>query len=113
MFSFFRNLWASAAWYILAGSLVAGFAAGTVWYIMADRVSRARAEIRTLNGTILRAVEQRARDKLAMDQLARRNAAISRKHALSEAALQRALTANPDWAAQPVPKEIYETLRKP
>lgn len=113
MLNIFAGLWAKVGWYVLAASLVAGFAAGTVWYVMAGRITALKSDIRTLNGTILRAAEQRATDKATLDRLARANALAARQNASAKASLQRSVAANPTWASQPVPKEVQDALREP
>lgn len=113
MLNVFAGLWAKVGWYVLAASLIAGFAAGTVWYVMAGRIAVYKADIRTLNATILRASEQRATDKATLDRLARKNAATAREMASAQASLQRSLSANREWADQPVPKEVQDALRQP
>jgi hypothetical protein len=113
MLNVFSGLWAKVGWYVLAASVIAGLAAGTVWYTMNKRLASKAEEIRTLNGTILRAAEQRTTDKATLDRLARKNAAMARETASARASLQRSLSANREWADQPVPKEVQDALRQP
>lgn len=72
-----------------------------------------KTQIAALNGALLRAAEQRATDQATLDRLAKKNAATAREMARAQASLQRSLSANREWADQPVPKEVQDALRKP
>ena len=111
MLNIFAGLWAKVGWYVLAASLIAGFAAGTVWYAMNKRLAAKAEEIRTLNGTLQRLSEQRATDKATLDRLARKNAATARLAAQAQQRLGSAVRQNPDWANTPVPQSIQDALK--
>lgn len=101
------------AWYALAAVTLALMGSGWALKRAYEQQATQRAEIRALNGAILRASEQRILDRATLDRLARKNAATARESALAQAALQRALTANRTWADQTVPKEVQDALRQP
>lgn len=106
------NLKGLALW--AAGALIlVGLGAGMVWYAMADRLAAAKAEIRTLNSDLQRATEQRATDRATLASLAKKNAATARETASLRQRLDHSLFKNPEWAAQPVPKEVQDALRQP
>lgn len=101
------------SWYAIAALALSLAGCGWALRVQIRANGEQIAQIRSLNGAILRASEQRAVDRATLDRLAKKNAATARESALARASLQRSLTANPTWAAQPVPKEVQDALRQP
>lgn len=72
-----------------------------------------KAQISTLNATILAAYKQRELNTDTLDQLAQKNAALAVLASQRALALQSAIRTNPTWGSTPVPKEVQDALNAP
>lgn len=70
------------------------------------------AQIEALSKAAKAAQEQRKRDIGTLARRAQKNAAMGRENALLRQQLDAALAGNPEWAGQPVPKEVQDALSK-
>lgn len=116
----------SGIWTALTGiplwlwaAIAAILAAGALWIgVLSNRVSEGRAQIDALNGALSASqaeVEQlkniRAADTAAALVVQVEMDAIRIKEAKRRAELDKALKANPEWASQPVPRDIADSLQ--
>lgn len=99
--------------YALVAAALIGLGAAGSWRLMVPKLAAARAEVTALQEQARTAAEQRKTDKATMARLAAKNAAAQAAAASARASLRSALTAQPEWAAQPVPKEVRDALDLP
>ena len=69
-----------------------------------------RAQIGQYQEAARKAEEQRKKDMTVLAQRAKENAAAAREMTSLRQKLDRALTANQKWAAEPLPKEVSDAL---
>lgn len=97
-------------------ALVGGVA---LWVtILTGQVSEGRSQIKALSTALSASeaeVEQlrniRAADTVAANVYEKELAAIKAKEAITNAKLEKALKANPQWANQPVPRDVAGSLQ--
>lgn len=90
-----------------------GFGAGTVWYLLSDKLAQAKAEQGHLQAGLRALAEQRVKDQATLARRAAANAAAARREAAARERLRAAVTVNRAWADEPLPKEIQDALASP
>lgn len=97
----------------LAAAVLAGLGAFGSWRYMTPKLAAAQAQVTALQEQVKTAAEQRKLDQATLARLAQKNAAQARAAASARASVRSALAAQPEWAAQPVPKEVRDALDLP
>lgn len=97
----------------LVTAALVGLGALGSWRFMVPKLAAARAQVTALEEQVKTAAEQRKTDQATLARLAQKNAATARAAASARASLRAALAAQPEWAAQPVPKEVRDALDLP
>lgn len=97
--------------YLLIAALMAGLGAGTVWYWASARLAKKDAQITALQASAQALAKARKDDAALLARRARANALARRETAALRLRLDAALAAQPEWASQPVPKEVRDALR--
>ena len=95
---------------ILAAALLYGLGAGTVYYLMTEKLAVMRADRARLVQAVTEAAKQRDRDQALLTRRAAANAAAARETASLRLRLDAALQARRDWAGQSVPQEVRDAL---
>lgn len=96
-----------------AALVLLGLGAGATYYLMAGKLAASRAERDTLAQALAVAAKQRKADQALLARRAAANASAARESAALRQRLDAALFANREWADQPVPAAVRESLEKP
>lgn len=99
--------------YILIACALLGLGAGLCWYALAGTLARQKAQISTMTQAARTLSDAAKKDRALVARLSSEKAALARSDALARQSLERSLAAQPDWASQPVPKEVQDALQAP
>jgi uncharacterized protein YcaQ len=81
-----------------------------VWESKVEQATRHKAEMTAMQNAVESLYKAREADQATLARLRQKNASTARKQAFLARSLEAATAANPDWAAQPLPKEVKEAL---
>lgn len=97
---------------VLIGALLLGLIGDTAWIVRDHYTAKAaQAELKTAqDDNVLLVHAGTAADRAVTGNLAAK-ASINHKEAQGYARTQRALDAHPDWAQQPIPADVIDSLR--
>lgn len=105
--------------YLMIAALVLGLAlaVGGTWRHVTKKyegtVATLTAERNDARMQLAEAAKQRAHDAKVIRDLYAARGMLAREAALLRTRLSAALEANPEWSAQPVPKEVQDALAQP
>lgn len=100
---------------IVALALLAIVAGGQFLYIRATKAESAALsrQVDQLSGDLRGLQELRKQERATLASLRQEKAALGRAAASARQSLRAALASTPDWADQPVPKEVQNALAQP
>lgn len=103
-------IFARFAFWLGAAALLVGLGAGTVWYWLSGRIAELKADKKELNTQLQAAANARR----AEQQISSKRAAVRQQRAgetaASDAKVRDAISANREWADQPLPQGVRDAL---